>query len=123
MSRPYEMHIRITDFNLLKQEYIDEACDVEAGFPTLALGLPNEQGEPMRLEAGVCVNLCAGETEQEFAARLSHAVWEANEGPCTVQIRATCLESIPFETYEYGTEQYKEYQEVRARLEQASGKQ
>lgn len=111
MSRPYEMAIRITDFNIDKLEHIQEACEAE--FYALELMLSDEYN-PVRLAGSACLNLCAGETEEEFSERVSRDVWKANEGPCTVQIRATCLECIPYETYEYGEEQYRKYQAERA---------
>jgi hypothetical protein len=44
-------------------------------------------------------NLCGGESEEQFAERVSVAVWRANGAYCDVTVDATYLESIPHKTH------------------------
>ncbi len=52
--------------------------------------------------------LHGGESPEEFALRVSKAVWAANGGFCEVYIRCYDLENIPCESYEYDEETFKE---------------
>ena len=54
-------------------------------------------------------SLCGGETEEEFAELLTHAIWKANGAYCDVRICATCLEEIPCESYSLDEKQYQEF--------------
>jgi len=54
-------------------------------------------------------NLCGGESEEEFANRMSKAIWEANDAYCEININATYLEDLPYESYNFDEEEYKEY--------------
>lgn len=40
-------------------------------------------------------SLCGGESEEEFADRVSAAVMRANGGPCAVLVMAFCYENTP----------------------------
>jgi hypothetical protein len=52
-------------------------------------------------------NLCGGETEEEFADRLTKAVWEANEKYCIVEVRSTFMEELPYTTHIRGKAEYE----------------
>lgn len=54
-------------------------------------------------------NLSGGESEDEFAERMARTVWKANGGYCEVNIKATYLEEIPFQTYSFGKKDYKRF--------------
>ena len=43
--------------------------------------------------------LCGGESEEEFAEKLAKAIWRANGKYCPVEVNATYLEEIPYETH------------------------
>jgi hypothetical protein len=53
--------------------------------------------------------LCGGETEEEFAERLSKAVWRANGGYCVVNVVAVCLEYLPGEEYQLDEDEYNTF--------------
>ena len=59
-------------------------------------------------------NLCGGESEQEFADRLSHAVWGALGEYHPIEITATYLENLPYETYTRSEDDYNEFLARRA---------
>ena len=50
--------------------------------------------------------LCGGEGDEEFAERLSKAIWLANGTFCEVQVRAFFLEELPVESYSFGKDDY-----------------
>jgi len=53
-------------------------------------------------------NLCGGESEEEFADRLAAAIWRANScAYCKVEVRATFLEDVPYETHVRDREAFK----------------
>lgn len=55
-------------------------------------------------------NLCGGESEEEFADRLAKAVWEVAAG-VKIEVNATCLEDIPYDTYTFNEEDYQEWKQ------------
>ena len=50
-----------------------------------------------------------GESEEEFAARVTHAVWKANGGYCEVEVTATYLEELPYTTHELDEDDYAQW--------------
>lgn len=53
--------------------------------------------------------LCGGESEEEFAERLTHAVWDVCGCFVPVLITATYLEDLPYEGYEFEEGDYDRY--------------
>ncbi len=53
-------------------------------------------------------NLCGGETEEEFARRLTKAIWKANGIYCEVEVQSLCLEYLPYESYVLDEGEYEE---------------
>ena len=51
--------------------------------------------------------LAGGEDEDQFADRLSGAIWKANKGFCHVSIDATYLEELPYESHHRGEDAYR----------------
>ena len=50
---------------------------------------------------------CAvGSSEEVFAERLSVAIWKANGAYCEVVVKATYLESLPYETHSLDEDDY-----------------
>jgi hypothetical protein len=94
------MAITISGFNKAKRNVIEEAATKQWGFEDWS-----EYGK--QLSASGDSNLCGGETEVEFAERLSLAVWKANGKFCKVEVNATYLEELPYETYELDKDDYK----------------
>ena len=51
-------------------------------------------------------SLCGGEQEHEFANRLLRGIWRANGGYCYVEVHATYLENLPYETYTFDEDDF-----------------
>lgn len=104
MSRAYSMSVEIKKFDKSKivaiQEAADEVWTWEEWSGTM---LDNHD----ILYSYGDSNLCAGETEDEFAVRLTKAIWKANGGYCEVNVNQTCLEDLPCESYTLSEEDYK----------------
>ena len=92
MSRYYNMFVMIVGARPDRFDQIKAAASDEWDF-----GEWEEHNGTMTASADD--NLCAGETEQEFAERLAKAVWTANGSPCEVDVKATYLENLPHEEY------------------------
>ena len=52
-------------------------------------------------------SLCGGEQEHEFANRLLRGIWRANGGYCYVEVHATYLENLPYESYTFDEDDFK----------------
>ena len=92
MSSFYNMHIKISGHVVGMTKAIKTAANSEWEFDDWF----EYDG---KLSAGADGNLCGGETEKQFAERVSVAVWKANEKFCNVEINATYLQELPYETY------------------------
>jgi len=60
--------------------------------------------------------LCGGEAEDEFADRLTAAIWEAHGKYCDVEVSATYLEELPTETYIKDVDDYKRWKKVNSAI-------
>jgi hypothetical protein len=60
-------------------------------------------------------SLCGGQSEGEFTDKIAAAVWKANRGPCTIEVRATDLDNIPYGMYTRDADDYRAWLEDRAR--------
>jgi len=100
MSRCYSMSVEIKGYNPAKETNIKEAMENEWNWEDYSTynKILSTYGDG---------NLCAGETEEEFAERISKAIWKANEGYCEVAVNQTCLEDLPCDTYHFNEEDYK----------------
>jgi hypothetical protein len=92
MSRFYNMGVEISGHDAGKIEAVKDAAAGEWKFDDW-----NECDG--KLSAYADGHLCGGESEKQFAERVSMAVWRANGKFCDVSIVATCLEDLPCETY------------------------
>lgn len=104
MSRAYHMTVYVEDFDAAEIKSIQKAANDE--WP--GLELRHSEAEEGGLFGEAEHQLCGGETEEEFARRISKAIFLANQGPCVVRVDAMCLEDLPYETYGYGPEDYDE---------------
>ncbi len=59
------------------------------------------------LTASADDRLCGGETEEEFAQRLAKAIWAANGDYCRVEVNATYLDQLPYETHCLDEDDYR----------------
>jgi len=92
MGLAYSMSVAITGHNVRKTEAIKAAASGEWEFDSW-------KENPGTLVASADGRLSYHESEEQFAERLSMAVWRANGFFCIVEIVAGCLEEIPYETH------------------------
>jgi len=110
MSRYYGMSVKVTEFDPSCVEEIEDAANKEWDFADgwfLHKGV--KDAFPTSLSSHGEGSLCGGEGEEEFADRLTRAVWKANGGFCKVEINATYLEDLPYETYEQDEDDYEKF--------------
>lgn len=88
MSRFYRMEVEIMDHDLKKSKAIKKAVANEWPFTEWEEG---EDGLGCSAES----SLCGGESEEEFAERLTVAIWRANGAYCDVLLTAMYLEIEP----------------------------
>ncbi len=100
MSRYYTMAVTITGAARDRVDAVKQAAEAEWTF------------DDWLLDDGVLTSpadgsLCGGETEEEFTERLAKAIWTANDGYCRVEVRATYLDQMPFETHCLDEDDYR----------------
>ncbi len=130
MSRLYSMGITIKDFDIDKSEEIISSiikewniqhksfdpsrCDCDAASQRLPLQFktdgslrcfvsPKPSATIFTYGEGY---LCGGETEEQFVDRLAISVWKANNNYCHVEVEATYLDDLPYETHVRNREDY-----------------
>jgi len=113
MSRYYEMYVKVTGHNLDKEDAIVEACTAEWDFDRDTFTQAVANGELPELIANGKDNLCGGESEEEFTDRLARAIWQANDGFCLVDVDATFLEQIPYESHRRDEDDYDRWKAER----------
>jgi hypothetical protein len=92
MSRAYRMNITVNDARLDRHQSIREMIQTEWKLDDWSV----TNGE-IYAEGESC--LVGGETEEEFADRVTKAIWRANAAYCPVMVMAICLEELPHETH------------------------
>ena len=115
MSRLYGMTLSVKNHDHKKRNAIlKEAC-TEWNFDTdvICVFKKDTPKENIFMEEAVN-NLCGGESEDEFAERISKSVMRANKGPCNVTVHTVCYENIPRETFDHNEELWEEMQEEEA---------
>ena len=100
MSRYYGMYVTVKDGDAACIEEIKTAARAE--WP-----LEDWHEHEGTLTASGADSLTGGESEEEFAERLSKAIWQANGGFCEVCVDATYLEELPYESYCLDEEDYR----------------
>ena len=101
MSRAYEADVTIAK---IKREDIPRASEVIASEWVAPHEEPyiNERSDRRAVSFfNLRSSLCGGESEDEFAIRLTHALWKELGYFVGVEICMTCLEYIPCESYTY----------------------
>ncbi len=106
MSRYYEMTVRIRGANPDRVAAVKEAAEFE--WPFSEWYSLDDPDDPRNFTSDGQGNLCGGESEEEFAERLVKEIWEANGGYCEVEILATFLENLPYETYTFDEDRYED---------------
>jgi hypothetical protein len=102
MSRYYGMNVEIKGFDKKRVYAIKDAATEEWGFDDWS-DTPDKY-----LSSYMENSLGGGETEDDFVARLSQAIWKANGKYCEVVITATYLEDLPCEIHTPSEEDYEE---------------
>lgn len=90
MSRLYSMGITIKEFDTKGLEDILQIIEKE-------WNIQHKFSDSSALFAYGEDYLCGG--EEEFVDRLAIAVWKANNNYCHVEVEATNLEDLPYETH------------------------
>ena len=99
MSRMMRMDLTITGCDAYRIDAIKRAADEEWPFVDwLATG-----DEWASSAEGV---LGEGESDEEFARRLSQGIWQANGGYCKVEVQAFFLEETPMEYHCFNEAEY-----------------
>lgn len=104
MARYYEMTLEVQGIDPTKSEKIFDAMREHwtferadcwmVGFGAAKLGGTGRS------------NLCGGESEEEFAWRITRAIWIANGAYCPVEVIATYLEELPYNSYQLDEGEY-----------------
>lgn len=94
MSRSYNMVFTVSGAKPSLLDAIYEAIQGEWNVQS-----PWGHSDRTELRCDGDSNLCGGESEEEFADRMSVLIWQANQGFCEVEIAATCLENLPYENH------------------------
>ena len=104
MSRWYEASVQVDGYDPNRRRAIEDAATEEWEFDDwYAQEGPLDKSKTVpTLSASGQSNLCGGETEAEFAHRLTVAIFKANRGRCKVVVNTTCLEDLPCDTHEVG---------------------
>lgn len=94
MSRAYRMSVTILESDPKRCESIKEAANGEWDFSDWFKheGVISAVGES---------DLGGGESEDNFAAKLARAIFKANGKPCKVEVNATYLDDLPYESYSF----------------------
>ena len=99
MSRYYSMSVSITGADANRVDAVKQAVKAEWEFDDWQ----EHNGVLTALADG---RLCGGETEDQFAERVAKAVWAANGAPCQINVTATYLEDLPYESYSLDESDY-----------------
>ncbi len=102
MSRSYEMQVAIGGLDPSREEAVKKSADSQWPFEGWFQ-------DADRLIASGTDSLCGGVGEEEFAKRLTRAIWLANGKSCPVEVRATYLDDLSHETYSLDEDQYDEF--------------
>ncbi len=66
-------------------------------------------------------SLSGGESEDEFADRLTKAIWKANGRYCPVLVYATCLDDLPINHYELKKDDFAKWVKAEGNQVASSG--
>ena len=100
MSEYYSMNVQVSGHNPQMATAIKAAATKEWPFA-------DWEKEENKLVCMAGDSLYAGEGDDDFAERLTLAIWRANEAYCEVVVEATLMEDLPFEEYQLDEDDYK----------------
>jgi hypothetical protein len=113
------MAVEIRGYDKEKAGEIQEACHEEWNFEDFWCGRAGQARSSMGTAGRD--NLCGGETEDQFAERLTIAIWKANKSHCDVSVHATYLEELPYDSYHFGKDEYEKLMKVSEVAEPVEG--
>ena len=102
MSSMYSMNVTIKDYKLENEKAIIKRLKYSWGYDVYTWNDP-----PYMNLTGT--DTLSAKTEAEFAREVAEAAWDENGGYCSVEVIATYLEELPYEMYEFGANEYKEW--------------
>jgi hypothetical protein len=102
MSRSYNMLVRVRDVTPERVDRVKQAANEEWDF---------DDWHEHENSISSCIDgyLCGGETEDEFVERLTKAIWTANGSFCEVEVNATYLDQMPYETHCLDEDDYDQF--------------
>lgn len=103
MSQYYSMKVQVSGHNPQMATAIKAAATKEWPFEDWE----EKKDDEKELVSMAADFLCAGEGDDDFAKRLTVAIWRANEAYCEVVVEATYMEELPFEEYQFDEKDYK----------------
>lgn len=113
MSRAYRMRVQIEGYDPSKMVDIAEAVLCELGSDDGHDEYDYKYNKALTFHADT--QLCGGESEEEFFARVRDAVWHANgDKYCSVIVHQTYMEDLPTEMYETSEEDFDDYEAPEA---------
>jgi hypothetical protein len=93
MSRSFEMTVTLRSVHPDKLEAVQAAAEEEWGFDHEDwVAFPGETEQDPVWQVTAVGQLCGGEQDDEFAARLARAIWVAHGSYCDVTVTAVFLE-------------------------------
>lgn len=95
MSRYFLMSVEVRSPNPARVRDIETAAQIDWPFTEWTWS----EAEKL-LSSYAESSLSGGEGEEEFADRLTKAIWKANGEFCRVLVSATCLDDLPINLYE-----------------------
>lgn len=104
MARLYRMSVEVSKHDWGKVAEIHQATECEWPFDDWWSSTGNDNA--VTIHAAGEDYLFGGESEEEFAERLTLAIWRANGGFCRVIVNATYLEELPYEKHELDETDY-----------------
>ena len=97
MSRAYREAIEVRDYSHDRVDIIIETVENNWDVEEIH-GAERVPGEELVFWGDE--TLCGGESEEEWATRISKEIIKANGSkPCTIHVHMTYLEELPYETY------------------------
>jgi len=98
------MTVRIEKFDKDKKQKLKDKADEVWGFE-------DWMEDKDYMQATMRNNLVGGESEEEFAERLTRELWLAHgdSGFCQVEVTATYLEELPCDTYFFDGDDYNKF--------------
>ena len=97
MSRFYSMQLEVFEHDVAKIDIIQTAAAENWPFEDWTFYAASDDAEGFRSAAEGW--LTGGESEEGFVDRLAVAIWRANGQYCRVEVDATYLENMPFESH------------------------